>query len=353
MSYQFPCQTPFYFIDSSISSPSKTDLSWLSTTYQTNDLASELNLIKLGLNTGIYKTITTKIQLSSNDTYLYLLTDNNQMIRILTYPELKTVSILGGFTPIDHFQVTFDNKFLVFSTSAVLSLWDFESKKSYQLGFWLIKISCFFIDKDSKTLAVGFSNGDVLLMNLLEKNYSGKYKSHKSPVRCIRFLEDNRYMITAGGDMDNPLDCCIRIWDITQKALKTLLYGHIFAVHLIVISKNKNFFLTLSQDCTIRLWDLQQSCYNQDSQIPTNIKIENGVETITHELNNYNQSQLKNIKTQLENDFSSSKNQKIEENKLLESYSKILTPSQYQISYHIFPGNPFSPYSHLSILTLF
>ncbi|OMJ87018.1 hypothetical protein SteCoe_11346 [Stentor coeruleus] len=346
MSSQFPCKIPFYLIDSSINNPSKTNLSWLSTAYQTYALAPELNLIKLGLNTGTYNSTISRIQLSSKGTYLYLLTDNNKMIRILTYPELKTVSILGGLITIKHFQITYNEKFLVFSTSAVLSFWDFDNEKCYQLGYWIIKISCFYVANDSKTIAVGLINGDVLLMDLIEKNHKGKYKSHNSPVRCISFFNDNQSMITAGGDMENPLDCCIRIWDIIGKSLRTLLYGHIFAVYSIAVSKNEDFFVTLSQDCTIRLWELQPS-YNNHDEIVTKIQIENGVETIIHENNNEKLPQIKNIKAQLEKVFSSKK-QKIEENELLELYSKILTPSQYQISFHIFPGNPFSAYSLLS-----
>lgn len=347
MSSQFPCKVPFYLIDSSIRNPPITDLSWLSIAYQTFALAPELNLIKLGLNTGTYNSTVARIQLSSDGNFLYLLTDNNKMIRVLTYPELKTISVLGGLITIKHFQVTCDGKFLVFSTSAVISFWDFENQKCYQLGYWLVKIGCFFVADDSKTISIGFINGVILVMDLIEKKTRGKYKSHNSPVRCIRFLKDNQYMISAGGDMDNPLDCCIRIWDLPQKTLRALLYGHIFAVHSIVISQKEDYFVTLSQDCTIRLWDLPKSCQNQDTQIVTNIIIENEIETIIHNLNYDDQPHLKNIKTQLEKDLLSLKNQKIEENKLLESYSKLLT-SPYQISSLNFPGNPFSSYSLLS-----
>lgn len=106
-------------------------------------------------------------------------------------------------------------------------------------------------------LAVGYSDGNILVFNLKTKAIESTFTPHKSAISSLQF--DNDGIKILSGSLDNDLV----ISDLVDQVGKCRLSGHvgpITACHF--IEKFKDIVVSSSKDRTIKFWNIEtQFCF--------------------------------------------------------------------------------------------
>lgn len=71
-------------------------------------------------------------------------------------------------------------------------------------------------------------------------------------IRSVCFSHDGKYLATGAEDRQ------IRIWDIAEKKIKTMLTGHKQEIYSLEFSKDGRILASGSGDKTVRIWDLEK-----------------------------------------------------------------------------------------------
>jgi WD40 repeat protein len=74
---------------------------------------------------------------------------------------------------------------------------------------------------------------------------------HNSPVRCLAFSQDNRYLASGGFDKK------ICVWDATTGSKMLDLSGHADSVSSVTFSPNKKRLFSSDSAGSINVWDVQ------------------------------------------------------------------------------------------------
>jgi U3 small nucleolar RNA-associated protein 12 len=113
-----------------------------------------------------------------------------------------------------------------------------------------------FIERSSDkcTVAVGYSNGQIRLFNLITNALIGTFKGHRTGVSCLCYEVDNNSTILASGGKDSD----IYLWDIIAMSGLCKLRGHKDVVTSVrFFSKGQQRMLvSASKDTLIKVWDL-------------------------------------------------------------------------------------------------
>lgn len=107
--------------------------------------------------------------------------------------------------------------------------------------------------KDSKIIAVGYSDGSIRLWSL-EKNDEGSnlilvFNGHKSPITTMAFSKDGSKLFSGAKD------CDIILWDLIGECGISRLKGHTSMITGLIPLSSK-FLLSSSKDCLLKIWDL-------------------------------------------------------------------------------------------------
>ncbi|OMJ69628.1 hypothetical protein SteCoe_32582 [Stentor coeruleus] len=101
-------------------------------------------------------------------------------------------------------------------------------------------------------LALGSSNGSVILWNITENKQEDELKGHTEEVSCIALTSDNGLLISGSKDYT------LRVWNLSEKKEEAIFQGHTDSVTSVVITNNDKLAISGSYDMTIRIWNLQE-----------------------------------------------------------------------------------------------
>jgi hypothetical protein len=113
----------------------------------------------------------------------------------------------------------------------------------------LSEIKCAaFIDKT--TLAVGLSDGNIMVTDLLSKTVINKFKAHERAVNSLSVSRKHGLLATAGEDGKGKL------WDLSG-SIGTVIKDRQFSLNTITFSKDEDMLLAAAYDGNLELWILE------------------------------------------------------------------------------------------------
>lgn len=187
-----------------------------------------------------------------------------------------------------------DGKILAGSSYKVLYLWDTttgECIKSFrEYPDWVRPIS---FSPDSKTLAIGTSDGNIRLWSIDKEESTSLLQGHTWPIRSVVFSPDGKIIASASGDSTIRLwnardgqclqinahqngaeslafspdskilvsggrDSKIKLWNTQTGDCLKILEGHFLPVESVAFSCNGKVIASGSHDQSVRLWDVNE-----------------------------------------------------------------------------------------------
>lgn len=114
-----------------------------------------------------------------------------------------------------------------------------------------------FLRNHGDKLAVGYSDGNVLIFNLQTRTLDCTFTPHKSAISCLEFDSDGVKLLSGSLDTD------LVISDLVDQVGKFRLSGHAGAITACqFIEKFKNVVVSSSKDMQIRFWNIEtQFCF--------------------------------------------------------------------------------------------
>lgn len=106
------------------------------------------------------------------------------------------------------------------------------------------------ISSDNSKLAVGCSNGKLLLYDLTTRTLLKTISAHPNWVTSVAFSHSNSFLIS-GGD-----DNLVKTWDLSGNQLKTFT-GHLDDITGVRVSNQDSFIVSSSKDKLIKIWNVQ------------------------------------------------------------------------------------------------
>lgn len=112
------------------------------------------------------------------------------------------------------------------------------------------KVNSLSYSPDGKTLAIGESGKNLLIMDVAQGAIIKTLSEHGKGVRGTAFTRDGKYLISGGNDNN------ARIWETASyKCVKTLI-GHQSEITSVNIPPVGNYCITTSHDETVKVWSL-------------------------------------------------------------------------------------------------
>eukprot|EP01035_Chromulina_nebulosa_P021761 gene21761-28161_t len=114
------------------------------------------------------------------------------------------------------------------------------------------------ISPDKKTIACGFSTGDIQVYNYISKELLTTLRGHRSGISCLAFDDYDQYgQRLASGGFDND----VIIWDMIAYVGICRLREHKDTVTCIKYLPNplSNLLISVSKDSLLKVWDINTS----------------------------------------------------------------------------------------------
>ena len=78
-------------------------------------------------------------------------------------------------------------------------------------------------------------------------------QGHLHDIPCVAITNDRKYL------MYPSLDYSIRVWDLEQKKIVSILQGHTDDINSLKVSNDNHYLVSASNDKTVRVWSLENS----------------------------------------------------------------------------------------------
>ena len=109
---------------------------------------------------------------------------------------------------------------------------------------------------DKKTLAVGYSTGEVKIFDYIQQTLLTTFRGHRSAVlKLVYDTLDNEGLILASGGAD----CDIFLWDLVSNVGLARLRGHkdaITGIGFLKYRSNQSLLVSVSKDTLMKVWDV-------------------------------------------------------------------------------------------------
>jgi WD40 repeat protein len=140
------------------------------------------------------------------------------------------------------------------SSDGSVRIVDIEQKKEFlKIDKNLELVSAIFFDKNKNHLLLGMETGNIIVTNLKGDIITTNEDLHSASINILTSFEifdDKTIIVTASNDK------LIKFWDSNNWNLLAEAKGHKSGIRGFVISPDKTYFLSCSNDATIRKFDL-------------------------------------------------------------------------------------------------
>lgn len=103
---------------------------------------------------------------------------------------------------------------------------------------------------DSKTLAVGCSDGSIRMIDTQAGTETEKLDGHTGPVRTVAWSPDGKWLASGGNDGT------VRFWNGTSGQQEFTLEGHAGTVYSVAFAPDSAYLASASADSTVLIWKL-------------------------------------------------------------------------------------------------
>lgn len=166
------------------------------------------------------------------------------------FVELTFNTAIFNITTVLH-PSSYINKIIFGSDKGQLQLWNIKnSKLIYTFKGWDASITCLEQAYTLDVIAVGLSNGRIILHDLKYDQTVMEFIQDWGPVTCISFRSDCHYIMATASNSGH-----IVFWDLKEKkVLHQLLSAHDNSVTGMVCLSNEPLLVTSSPDNSLKLW---------------------------------------------------------------------------------------------------
>lgn len=119
-----------------------------------------------------------------------------------------------------------------------------------QLG----QVVCLEVSPDYSTVAVGYSNGKIILFQVETGKLIVTFDGHRKSVECLSFNENGTLLVSGSKDTN------IVVWDVVAETGMLRLKGHRDAVTCVGFLNQWNKVVSGSKDTLMKIWDLDTQC---------------------------------------------------------------------------------------------
>ncbi|MBN2735559.1 MAG: WD40 repeat domain-containing protein [Spirochaetales bacterium] len=232
----------------------------------------------------------------SRDGKLLVTGSDDKKIKVWTIPEFNLLKEIDNTYSVESVSISIDGKY-IFSGDANgrIHLWDFDSGKHLRvLNIHTKSVDSIECTSDNKFFISGSSDGSVIIWNLLNFRMVHRFfhKGEAASGHAMVLSHDDSYIVSAvnkelslyhlptqkeifsiGNNINVPLrmtmhpagrylitaniDQNIRIWDMTEGALKNVLHGHDSVIFTLTMTADGNKIVSSSGDGSIKTWDFE------------------------------------------------------------------------------------------------
>lgn len=189
--------------------------------------------------------------------------DENSVVKIWdikaesVFFELTFSNSIFKVTSILH-PSTYVNKILLGSDNGQMQLWNINNAKMvYNFKGWKGTITCLEQAPAIDVIAVGLSNGRVILHNLKFDETVMEFTQDWGSITSISFRTDGHYIMATGSISGH-----IVFWDLEERKVSSQLCAHDGPVTGMICLPQEPLIVTSSPDNTLKLWvfDMTNGC---------------------------------------------------------------------------------------------
>lgn len=105
------------------------------------------------------------------------------------------------------------------------------------------------VSEDNKIVALGGSDGNVYILDLISYNVRQTFSHHLDEVSDVHFNRNGKTLVSASTDKT------VRLWDLEKQQQISEVKGHVHYVYSVAFHPQQKLIASASHDKTIRLWN--------------------------------------------------------------------------------------------------
>ena len=160
-------------------------------------------------------------------------------------PHSKCVQLKGHENRVTTLAITSDNKYIISGSSdCTVRIWDLQEKKEKAiLRGHTDEIVKVVVTSDNKFIVSASNDTTLIIWNIQEKMMETRLRGHAACVQILQISSDNKFIVSAGGYIISSSsyngDLPIRIWNLQEKRLESILEGHTGLIEALVLTHKK------------------------------------------------------------------------------------------------------------------
>ena len=112
------------------------------------------------------------------------------------------------------------------------------------------------VTHDGGRLITGSESGTVEVFDLLTGDRLQAWEEHQEAVCALIISPDDRFILSAGGDMNRSQDSAVRVLDLQTTACLRKLEGTAQRVEALALSRDGRYLVSGGSDPLLHLWEL-------------------------------------------------------------------------------------------------
>jgi len=151
-------------------------------------------------------------------------------------------------------MVKVNGKIWVSGSAGKLMIFDFQTRLVETLEFGNHDLRALDVSENKTKLALGNSNGDIFILNLVSGEKSSMLKAHQTTVFGLQFYPGSNHLASCGKDAR------LKLWIEKENGAYEIskeVPAHLFAIHDVELHPSNPYLATASTDKTIKIWNAE------------------------------------------------------------------------------------------------
>jgi WD40 repeat protein len=166
----------------------------------------------------------------------------------------KPIAVLLKGTPADCVtRIAFspDGKLLAAAAKTNLRVWNVAARAPAEPIKMPAEVLAVAFAPDNKTVALGFADNTVRVLDLGEQKEKVVFRGHDQPVLAVAVAPNGKMIASASADQS------VRLWDAEKEDEIDILDGHTARATSVAFTSDGKTLASGSEDGTVRLWDVE------------------------------------------------------------------------------------------------